>query len=105
MCRWKKWHTEAAAELEHLRALLAERNTTITALEGRLGPIEIDLAIMSADRGRCVFACSCVCVSVCGGSLLLQLHMALGEWCWLVSRPQQVGGGSSLKGCCATGGV
>lgn len=50
--RWKAKFEEAVSDVTMGKKALAERDAAIIALAARLTPIEVDLAILVADRGR-----------------------------------------------------
>jgi hypothetical protein len=53
-------------ELEHCEAQLAASRQGVAQLQARMTPLEAELAILVADRGRCVVLC---CVVLCCGGM------------------------------------
>lgn len=49
---WKRLQLGTAAKVPILIAQLASKDGMITALETRILPLELELAILAADRGR-----------------------------------------------------
>uniref|UniRef100_A0A7R9YWS5 Flagellar associated protein n=1 Tax=Chlamydomonas euryale TaxID=1486919 RepID=A0A7R9YWS5_9CHLO len=54
--RWKRLHVDAEAQVEHLTKLLNHRNQVIVVLEERMQRLDVDVAILVADRGRSLLA-------------------------------------------------
>lgn len=47
---------ESQSECEHVRRQMSEARSLMSGLEARLRPLELELALLVADRGRCVVA-------------------------------------------------
>ncbi|GFR49058.1 hypothetical protein Agub_g11084 [Astrephomene gubernaculifera] len=50
--RWKHLHDQSSAQCESLRGALAEREGLVAELAARLEPLEVDVALLMADRCR-----------------------------------------------------
>lgn len=68
-CRWKRAALDGEQDAQNLRAYLTARDEALNLLAQKLQPLQIDLAILMADRGRCVS-------SPCHGIVGAVLHAA-----------------------------